>query len=421
MGNYYVGREGDIYGFLKRGIIEKNCFITNNNFPSFKIFDDINIDTKVQAITSGTVCITLPSEINELFFLIHNLQIHYLSGYFSLYPGMAYEDYINIDEYFGYIPMKIEDDFNFITFHIHQDEGTIKAYIQNCEDYPFCIIEKNITDENMFSDVHLSTITYSFHKDELSSNISPIDKKRKMLVITCIDTNYGKCKVYINIYTDKTKTKIIDVPIQYRIIREANEDNLRIKYRKEMGYSNDYKFIAIEKLSGDFELYPNKTYKNYTYKNIIVFLLNSNDDIFSLKIKARKNSVYSIKSQFIIMFYFISSFGGNFLFVLKDIDTDYNNLQLLKNTRMNGKEIFKKFVNFHPINNCNKKVEFRYSEYYSEHLEMIPYKPEKSKNIFYQIFFSEELYNNRVAGDFIFSNFDDIEDTMLIIVNAYIM
>ena len=188
-----------------------------------------------------------------------------------------------------------------------------------------------------------------------------------------------------------------------------------------MGYSNDYKFIAIEKLSGDFELYPNKTYKNYTYKNIIVFLLNSNDDIFSLKIKARKNSVYSIKSQFIIMFYFISSFGGNFLFVLKDIDTDYNNLQLLKNTRMNGKEIFKKFVNFHPINNCNKKVEFRYSEYYSEHLEMIPYKPEKSKNIFYQIFFSEELYNNRVAGDFIFSNFDDIEDTMLIIVNAYIM
>ena len=101
MGNYYVGREGDIYGFLKRGIIEKNCFITNNNFPSFKIFDDINIDTKVQAITSGTVCITLPSEINELFFLIHNLQIHYLIGYFSLYPGMAYEDYINIDEYFG--------------------------------------------------------------------------------------------------------------------------------------------------------------------------------------------------------------------------------------------------------------------------------------------------------------------------------
>ena len=56
-----------------------------------------------------------------------------------------------------------------------------------------------------------------------------------MVVITCIDTNYGKCQVYINIYTDKTKTKIVDVPIQYRIIREANEDNLRIKYRKEMG------------------------------------------------------------------------------------------------------------------------------------------------------------------------------------------
>ena len=68
MGNYYVGRECYIYGFLKRGFIEKNCFTSNNYFPSLKIFDDINIDTKVKSISYGTICITLPSEINELFF-----------------------------------------------------------------------------------------------------------------------------------------------------------------------------------------------------------------------------------------------------------------------------------------------------------------------------------------------------------------
>ena len=159
-----IESEGEIYGFLKKGIIEENCFEITGNLPYLKIFDDINTNIKMKAIGSDNKCISIPSGVNELFYLIHNVKTHYLSNYFSLSTGIIYEDYLELSESFGYIPMKIEDNFNFITFHIHQLSGTVKAYIKNCEDYPFCTIEKEITDENIYSQEYLSIITFSFQK-----------------------------------------------------------------------------------------------------------------------------------------------------------------------------------------------------------------------------------------------------------------
>ena len=199
-----------------------------------------------------------------------------------------------------------------------------------------------------------------------------------------------RCNIYINIYTDKTKIKTLDLSIQNRIIREGNEDNLRIKYHEQMSYSNDYPFISIEKLSGDIEFYTNINYKNYTYKNFILFSLNSIDDIIHLKIKAKKNSIYIIKSEFIleinpIKYYFLTIFGGNSLVMVQNKEGIYIYLQLLKYMKSG---VFEKFINFYPINNCNKTIEFIYPD---KALEMTPYKSEKSKNIFYQKIYSVEL------------------------------
>ena len=307
--NNTIEREDEIYGFLKKGIIEQNCFkIYGIEFPNVKIFDDINMEIDMKVLVYDTKCITLRSGINELFYFIHNLRAsHSSSGYFSLNTGIIYDDTLSSDEYFGYLSMNLEDNFKFITFNIYC-KNKIKIYFQNCEDYPFCTIEKNITNETIYYQKQLSIYTFSYHKDELESNaFSPFNKNKKMLIINFIDTNF--CIVSINIHIDRIKTSIFDLPIQNKLIREGNEDNLLIKYHRETSYQNIFPFISIEKLSGDIEFNSNITYKNYSYKNIILFSLNS---IISLKIKAKKNSIYNIRSQFILdlnsMNYTLSSF-----------------------------------------------------------------------------------------------------------------
>ena len=83
--------------------------------------------------------------------------------------------------------------------------------------------------------------------------------------------------------------------------------------------------------------------------------------------------------------------------------------------------IYNKFINFYPINNCNFKVEHRIYSYKAGVLEMLPYQYGKSGHIFYQKIFSEELYYNSVAGEFIFiqkEDFDD-KDECLYYFNSY--
>ena len=139
-------KEGEVYGFLKEGMIEQNCFkIYGYENPYLKFFDGINMEINMEVFDYNYKCITLPSGVNELFYLIHNLKTpHYLSGYFSLNPGIVYADTLNSDEYFGYLPTNIEYNFKFITFNV-DCKAKIKIYIQNCEDYPFCKIENSVT------------------------------------------------------------------------------------------------------------------------------------------------------------------------------------------------------------------------------------------------------------------------------------
>ena len=87
------------------------------------------MEINMKVFDYNTKCITLPSGTNELFYLIHNLKTpHYLSGYFSLITGIIYDDTLNLDEYFGYLPMNIEYNFKFITFNVYCKEK-IKIYI----------------------------------------------------------------------------------------------------------------------------------------------------------------------------------------------------------------------------------------------------------------------------------------------------
>ena len=398
--------------FLKKDIIEQNCFeIYGNESPYLKIYDDIDMEIKIKVLDYYSKCLILPSGINELFYLVHNLKTtHCSSGYFSLNTGIIYDETLSQNEYFGYLPMNVEYSFKFITFNIYY-KGKMKLYIQNCEDYPFCTIEKNITNENVYFQKHLSTYTFSYNKDELESDIfSPLNKKRKMLIVNCIESY---CAFSINIYTDRTKTSIFDLPIQYKLIRKGNEDNLLIKYHKEIFYQNSFPFISIEKLSGDIEFNSNITYKNYTYKNIILFSLNSINDIISLKIKAKKNSIYNIRSQFYLFYnslynYTLIGFGGNHLLVFHP--TKYSHLQLLKNMR-SSTQMYNKFISFYPINNCNFKIEQIISESsYDDDLKILPYQHEKSDHIFYQRIYLEELYYNSISGEFIFTPTKDVND-----------
>jgi hypothetical protein len=98
--------------------------------------------------------------------------------------------------------------------------------------------------------------------------------------------------------------------------------------------------------------------------------------------------------------YSFIGFGGNHLLIFQP--KMHSNIQLLKNMRSTN-EMYDKFINFYPINNCNFTVEHKISGYsYDDDLEMLAYQHEKSGHIFYQKIFLEELYYNSVCGEFIF-------------------
>ena len=393
--NCDIFSEFEMVGFLKKNLIEENCFEISNYKDDIHIIPIDNNDIEIPILnywnkTNKYACVRLPNNIDELFFIFQNIYYNEPNKekkdfiYYNLFPGYNYHQYLKEGINIGYIPINIEEDFKFLTYNIFTENINNKAYILTCNNYPFCLINEEEISKSTPIKNNLGFYSISFNKDELDTDFSPISKIKKVLIITCNnDIDNKDNDLYVNIYTDKTQIIIpSEIPIQYKYIRKENEDNLIIKKNNNIFADKDLTFINVEIISGDIILNSNPaTDKHYEYKKIHLFSLNKNES-FSLAIKAKQNSVYSIKYYHTNLkneYINFVPFGGNCLLYVEKITY----IILMNSLKLKNKNS-QKFISFYPK---NKKMEINYN---SGNGSLNIYKLPKTNKTFYQDIFIEE-------------------------------
>ena len=219
--------------------------------------------------------------------------------YSPLLDGIYYIKILEEGTNIGLIPMKPIDNFNFLTYEIFPYEGDISASIYKCEKYPLCHTNEKILEKSEKIKDYQSYY-YSYTKDEWEKEINPISKKQNMLIINCKKGSKASdgsaiCISIINMKTNKKEIKYADFnkeTLAYRrFIKKDNEDLYLFKGDKEQDI-----YLNIETFTGEIkiELSPNNNnIKKFEFGNKQLYIIPRNADI-NIKIKALKNSVYSI-------------------------------------------------------------------------------------------------------------------------------
>jgi hypothetical protein len=364
----------EITGFFKENIFEKNCFkfidVDDNSFNQFIYDFELNNSIENYEFNYNNnytlVCLNFNKayKYDEYLYSLQYVRNRkkYRSNYLvsPLIIGKNYKISLKPDETIGLIPTKPDINFNFLTYHVNNLYRVCNYSVFECSSYPFCdsfiLKKKNLK----YND---GSYSISYTKNEY--NNTPISLTQKVLLIKSI--NYLNAIINVNFYTDKNKIFIFPYITFYNYLRKNNEDNLLINLPYNTGEVPDspYAYLSLEILSGDasinFET-PKTSYletiQTNTKKSFKFRLIKKNENL--LKIKANKNTVYSIiyileetnnkrltgEYQFPI--------GNNFLYEIKNNSRDYY---------LNFKEISNYYgyiyFEFHPIN-CEIKVNDRW-------------------------------------------------------------
>ena len=262
-----------------------------------------------------------------------NYSIHFLSTtkydgqgnnkYSPLLNGIYYLKILEEGTSIGLIPMKPEDNFNFLTYEIFPNDGNISVSIYKCDNYPLCHTDDKILEKSEKIKDYQS-FYYVYSKDEWGNEITPISKKQNMLIINCknglkIDEEKDArfCLTYINMKTNNTPKFYNDffkevLPYR-RFIRKDNEDFYFLK-----GNEKQEMYLNIETFTGEIKIELESSNNNY-FKNefgnkkLYVFPKNTN---IKLKITGLTNSVYSISDNYYIKEHL--KIGSNYLLSLKE-------------------------------------------------------------------------------------------------------
>ena len=388
--NCDISTEFEKVGFLKKNINEEICYKVSDYKDDIHVIAIDNINTEIPIYkywnqTNKYICVNLPNKTNELFFILQNIYYGASTNqqYYSIFPGYNYHRSIEKGIMIGYIPMSIEEDFNFLTYHIFVENMYSNVSIVPCDNYPFCLIDQQVISKSIPVRKYEGFYSISLNKTELDIDTSPIAKNKKILLLTCNNdiNNAEKCEMFFNIYTDKTQIMPSKIENQYKYIRKGNEDNILIKANNNLFKDKDLLFINIELLSGNISLINNSNVQYYENKKSYLYNLNK-EESFSLKIKANKNSIYSIK------YYEVSSkyeyiniipFAGNYLLNIQNVS-----YLILQKTLKSKDKSMPKFVSFYPGNN---NVEIGYN---TGNDILKSFKPNNNITLFYQDIFTEE-------------------------------
>ena len=193
----------------------------------------------------------------------------------------------------GLIPMKPRDDFEFLTYEVFPIAGDLSVSIYECDNYPLCHL--NDLDKKKIKNIdNFQSYYYVFNNKEFR-NISPIDKKQKMLLITCeegLTLSYRDGRHICSTITNmKTNNNLINntafnyaLPPYQRFIMKDNVDKYFIRGTDAPIH------LYIETISGEITININQRSEQIT-DNINFYKINKNKDT-EITIKAKKNSIY---------------------------------------------------------------------------------------------------------------------------------
>ena len=299
----------EISGFLKKNIIEYNCFNLSKELTvefdliTFIQHYNLNFSTIIsQSKENNIKCIKLDIMSEEAFYsgkIIKNLNENSMNEYQQQMLGFNYQSLIKEGQTMKLIPIKPEYDYNYLTYNIQINLGKkIKASIYSCDTYPKCEYNSNI-----IPFINMTSSSFSFSKNEIDQfSSSSIDKKQKVLLIKCEEgvkslitryLDFSYCLIEISMYTDQNTIFIIPTLPSYRYLPKFHEENLLIS--KEGYYNMDLVTVLnIEILSGNISINIIDENNYYCEKKGNTYLYIVNKDIFSLKIKSFNNSYYMI-------------------------------------------------------------------------------------------------------------------------------
>ena len=369
------------YGFLKKDYLNTICFAQDlSGEPHIKLFDDVEVK---EYIDSGRNCLLFPFESKESYELFFSYYYLYLlpplkskrySNTYYLPTGITTYEMIGINESMKFIPLKLENNFDYITYYIKiynmfYASGTkANVYIST--------ISNDNKEKIIPLKQNLEMYTYTLYKDKMKEFLNPIEHRTNMLTFEC-KVNRVFCYVGITIFTDKTKFDYFDKFYNDYLLFRNNKIN------GFLGSSN----LFVEKLSGDISFSMNQKYLNYyNYKNNYYIEGVKNLDI---NILSKKNSIYRTKIFSKDEHYFILDVGNNFFFKLEKNqkyyiriqarELEYTATQLDLDEDIRG--IYSIYTNFYPIDcNLNLKIDDFGNKYNIKGIKI----PHTNNKIFYQ-------------------------------------
>ena len=282
VGAFYCNRTGickmDIFndyyhysGFLKKNILEQNCFSLSlfSGYSQKFLLNDVNTKAFSLEVQSDPnyKCIKINDEYDEIFYTFYVYKMDDKNYQFAtpLFPGSY--DYSN-SIYMIYIPI-IAEDFNYLTYKIYNYQKEIKVYLASCNNYPLCILNIDPSLKTKEFERFYSYHFITFMKNELESNWSPINKKQHMI----LEIQTGFVNYY---YIEKGNTNTF----------LFSKSSCNIKKG----------IISIQRITGDISINKNEL-KNEIIKNNNIFSCKFDENKNYITIKAEKNSIYNIKIQ----------------------------------------------------------------------------------------------------------------------------
>ena len=400
-----ITNNGDEYiGFLKKGVIEQNCFSVEKEGKSEPV--EINIVPYDKVLINNAYsepndkyylyCINFTSfdnkydQIDELFYSIQFIFDFKDDGQgINKYPQITPDTYYTRKFYKGDIlvldQLEPGDEYKYLSILALSSVGNIKLYLYKCTNFPLCKVDEKAIEDSILIHHFYNLYPYSITKDEIGENITVISKTQHYFLLTCEegfqeDENSKEwCMASYVSYTNKDKIPIQGYAFVYE--REGDENHFYPFLYNEFKPETDKEvFIDVKIFTGDVSVTINKeNYKSYEYQsNKVYYILPEND--LELTIKANINSIFSIEvftdeSSYPIKNAF--NIGeGNYLFKFDNNDT----MDLYPNFLFSIGEV-PDYAAFYPLN-CKISVERGIRN--NNIPESDEYTPIKERNGFYQ-------------------------------------
>lgn len=208
-----------------------------------------------------------------------------------------------------FIGMKPDKDFDEINYNIFGEAGFSNLFFYECDNYPLCNYNEENIRGNPRSIDRFSTYSLYADTEELKTKFNPINKKQNLLMVYCVPNTQVFdffCQFDTLIYSNNDLINAQENQYFNQYLLENEIDNYKISFYKE---SNILKVnINIIIYVGDVETitntldgneYINQHSSNKYVISIILGQKSENIDNIVFKIKAIKNSFYTIVLSYV--------------------------------------------------------------------------------------------------------------------------